>query len=77
MNHIHRLQHDNAALNTVICDALVEISAFRALLAGPKFTGVDQDGTRKDWIATADVLRRLETLRDLLTGIESSAAPRR
>ena len=33
---------------------------FRVHLAGPKFSGTEHDGSRKDWIATADAERWLE-----------------
>ena len=33
-----------------------------------KFKGVDEDGERKDWIATADVIQRLIQLSDILRG---------
>jgi hypothetical protein len=36
------------------------IQEFRMHLAGPKFTGTEHDGSRKDWIATADVERWIE-----------------
>jgi len=33
---------------------------FRVHLAGPKFSGTETDGSRKDYIATADVERWIE-----------------
>ena len=39
------------------------IEGMRAHLLSSKFVGLDVDGARKDWIATADVLRFIEDLR--------------
>ena len=39
------------------------IEWMRAHLLSAKFVGVGADGDRKDWIATADVLRFVEELR--------------
>jgi hypothetical protein len=58
MNHITRLTN---TVNTLVLDAETRaerIAEFRAHLASPKF-GPQQDGTRGDWIATADVQRWL------------------
>ena len=41
------------------------IEWMRAHLLSAKFTGIDADGDRKDWIATADVLRFIEELRSI------------
>lgn len=41
------------------------IEWMRAHLLSAKFTGIDTDGGRKDWIATADVLRFIEELRSI------------
>jgi len=38
------------------------VAAFRQHLLSPKFSGLDPDGSRKDWIATGDVLRWLAEL---------------
>lgn len=38
------------------------VAEFRQHLLSPKFSGLDQDGSRKDWIATGDVLRWLAEL---------------
>ena len=38
------------------------VAAFRQHLLSPKFSGLDQDGSRKDWIATGDVLRWIAEL---------------
>ena len=36
------------------------IQEFRVHIAGPKCSGTEHDGSRKDWIAMADVERWLE-----------------
>ena len=41
------------------------IEWMRAHLLSAKFCGEDLDGSRKDWIATADVLRFIEDLRQI------------
>lgn len=41
------------------------IEWMRSHLLSSKFCGEDLDGSRKDWIATADVLRFIEELRHI------------
>ena len=41
------------------------IEWMRAHLLSSKFQGLDVEGARKDWIATADVLRFIEELRTI------------
>ena len=58
MNHIHHLQRENAALKARLKakdDAAVNFMVF---LRSPKFVGEEQ-GQRKDWIATGDVINWL------------------
>lgn len=55
MNHIHRLQADLAAVQVALDAKDQIVRDFQTHLAGSKFQGTDADGTRKDWIATADV----------------------
>ena len=62
MNHIARLQSELAAARTVLRAKENAIQAFRVHLAGDKFAGFEQDGSRKDWIATRDVLAWLTTI---------------
>jgi len=38
------------------------VQEFRVHLAGGKFAGTDPDGSRRDWIATADVLAWLANI---------------
>jgi hypothetical protein len=66
MNYITRLQQENADKQNVIRAARIEIEEFRLHLLSAKFQGLDVDGTRKDWIATGDVLRRLESIMQAL-----------
>lgn len=65
MNHIHALQATRIEQAATIVAAAQELRDFRAHLLGPKF-GPQADGSRGDWIATADVLRRIETLLAIL-----------
>lgn len=63
MNYIKTLESictDRAARLETIAR---EIEWLRQHLLSPKFQGLDVDGARKDWIATADVLRWIETVR--------------
>ena len=64
MNYILALQNELSAARAVLRakDAVVE--EFRCHLAGPKFQGLDLDGGRKDWIATADVRAWLQRITD-------------
>jgi len=55
MNHIARLQADLDAARTAATATDEVIQEFRVHLAGDKFAGTDADGSRRDWIATADV----------------------
>ena len=59
-NYIARLQE---AVRSTEADATAvreRVQEFRVHLAGPKFTGTEQDGSRKDWISTADANRWLD-----------------
>jgi len=55
MNHIARLQTDLAAARAEIAARTAIIQDFRTHLLGAKFSGTDPDGSRRDWIAVADV----------------------
>lgn len=65
MNHIQALQQTRIEQAAAIVTAARELREFRAHLNSPKF-GPQADGSRGDWIATADVLRRIETLLTIL-----------
>lgn len=67
MNYIKQLQAQIVENDDAILRTKEAIQEFRAHLLSPKFQGVDTDGDRKDWIATADVLARLALLDSLLT----------
>lgn len=69
MNYIHSLQAANAELQSRLDSALSEIAEFKSHLALPKFQGTDSDGSRKDWIATQDVLRRVANINNILNGV--------
>lgn len=75
MNYILTLQHELSAARAALRAKAEIIAAFRRHLAGPKFHGVDLDGERKDWIATADVHAWLEQIADADASDDSSPAP--
>lgn len=58
MNYIHQLQADLCGHIAAIESMRQSMRQFQSFLNGPKFTGTD-NGERKDWIATADVLHWL------------------
>jgi hypothetical protein len=60
-NHIQTLQRTVAEQATVIEQLADWRTACRILLDLDKFKGVDSEGERKDWIATTDVLRMLDS----------------
>lgn len=55
MNYIHQLQADLSAQIAVVEYFKADFAKLRAWLHSPKFTG-DDNGERKDWISTGDVL---------------------
>lgn len=55
MNTIARLQADLAAAQADATARTQAIQEFKCHLAGAKFSGTDPDGSRRDWIAVADV----------------------
>jgi hypothetical protein len=63
MNHITRLQIDLAAAQATLAAKDQAIQAFRAHLDGEKFRGFEDDGSRKDWIAIADILAWLAMIK--------------
>lgn len=62
-NYIQTLQTIAADRGERLTQLHERIESMRAHLLSSKFSGVDLDGDRKDWIATADVLRFIEDLR--------------
>lgn len=64
MNYIKQLQGELNDAGKAVELALSELEQFRRyLLTASKFTGVEADGERRDWIATADVVRFIDQLR--------------
>ena len=59
MNYIARLQGELAEAQEQLQAKDEALRAFRAHIAGEKFSGFDSDGSRKDWIAVRDVDARL------------------
>lgn len=66
MNFIQRLKTEVEHRDAAIQAAQQEVTDFLAFLHSEKFTGVDTDGSRKDWIATGDVVAWLQGLRSTL-----------
>jgi hypothetical protein len=62
MNYIARLQADLAVAQTAIAVRDQIIQEFRIHLSGDKFAGYEPDGSRKDWIAVADVFAWLSRI---------------
>lgn len=65
MNYIKRLQAENDLLGDKVKFTQQGIRDMINFLHSPKFVGFQADGSRKDWIATGDVigaLRELETI---------------
>jgi hypothetical protein len=56
VNYIKQLQAANAELEAKLTKANAELGDLLIKLHSAKFTGVDSDGSRKDWIATGDVI---------------------
>jgi hypothetical protein len=63
MNYIKTLESISADRASRLETIAHEIEWLRQHLLSSKFQGLDVDGARKDWIATADVLRWIETVR--------------
>ena len=63
MNYIKKLQADLEAKTTELDAKLALIAEFECHLQGPKYRGVDTDGTLKAWISTADVTEWLRNIR--------------
>lgn len=66
MNFIQRLKADIQTRDAALATGQLEIQEFLEFLHSEKFTGVDSNGERKDWIATGDVVRWLQALRSTL-----------
>lgn len=59
MNYIKQLEQERSELQEAAVSKAEKVQEFRAHLNSPKFAAVQQDGSRGDWIAVADVLRWL------------------
>lgn len=59
MNYRHLLQADLAGHVAAVESFKASINHLRNFLHSDKFTGVESDGERKDWICTGDVLSML------------------
>lgn len=66
MNHILKLQQENAELKAKMEEIENWRISFISLLGSEKFRGVESDGQRKDWISTGDVFNQLQNLRALM-----------
>ena len=62
MNYIKQLQAENADLKNQINNIEESINDFRRYANSDKFTGVDLDGSRKDWMAISDIHRYLSLI---------------
>lgn len=64
-NHINNLQNEANALRSALGKQNEKIRDFMAFLqTAEKFQGVQSDGSRKDWISTADAINRLRDIVD-------------
>lgn len=64
MNYIKQLEVAKVELNDAILTRAERIQEFRTHLQSSKFASVQSDGSRGDWIATADVFRWLQYIED-------------
>ena len=64
MYYIQRLKKENQELKEKLNFLSKEIDSFNSFLHSSKFTG-DENGERKDWIATGDVIQTVRGLRTL------------
>lgn len=60
-------QKNNTDKQNSINNTVNRINEIRAFIQSDKFTGIDLDGSRKDWISTNDMDSFLLELRDLLS----------
>lgn len=59
MNYIKQLEQERADLQETIIGRTDRLNEFRAHLQSAKFTEPTSDGSRTDWISTADVMQWL------------------
>lgn len=75
MNHIQRLSAERDHARAALRGVTQALHAFRAHLLLPKFQGFDESGARKDWIATSDVLARLQDIIAMEVQADGTAVP--
>jgi hypothetical protein len=61
--YINTLQEENIALKAKIEAMEVAMNLFQDHLCSSKFQGFEADGSRRDWIAVADVHRWINVIR--------------
>jgi hypothetical protein len=61
-----KLHEQVAALKENNSEVLKDVQSFLEYVNSPKFTGIESDGGRKDWISTCEVNRFLIDLRSKL-----------
>ena len=66
MNYIKRLERENEEAKRRLQEVQDACQHFRVYLSSPKFTGVDMNGDRKDWVSTKEI-------DDLMQSIHSTA----
>lgn len=66
MNHIHRLQEANEVHIARLAQIAARTAEFRMFLVSAKFTEPATDGSRTDWISTADVNRWLSYINEVV-----------
>ncbi len=67
MNYIKRLEQDLVSAAAKLAAVRLELEAFQNFLqTAEKFKGTESDGGRKDWIATTDVITRLQEIKNLI-----------
>lgn len=67
MNYIKKLQTEKVELENKLAHMKQSITDFQTHLHSEKFQGVQADGSRKDWISTADVLNWLREVKSETT----------
>lgn len=67
MNYIKKLEEENKNLAVKLAKIMLELQDFTAFLqTAEKFKGTESNGARKDWIATTDVINRLQEIKNLI-----------
>ncbi len=62
MNHIHKLQNELDRQSKALQHVLTDLRDFSAELQYSRKYRQQPDGSRGDWIATADVVRRIQEI---------------